>query len=504
MNKSLAGVSIRRYIYRPMPNTPFFPDWRASLAPLGSRTAQAFAQVRSYTLCQLETCLGPWLPTELFPKSANKENSRDRDYTRWRTFWCLLWQSLNPEASGREVVRQLQALFALENGPSISQDDGAFCRAKTRLPLSEFPKALAATAKTADRLAPAMSPLRGRSLKAIDGSAVTLADTLKNRKAYPPLQCADKPSFPMMRIVVFFSVLSGAISLLALGSLAVSELALFGSLMSQLVRGDILLGDRGFGSYPVIALLQHSLGVDFIGRTTRRVDGRRRLKRLAKNDWLILWKKSANASPWLSALQWAGLPAQITLRAVKGSCYQKGFRVRQVTLVTTLLDPQFYPAEQILQAYLRRWRLEMCLDDLKTTLKMDMLRARSPEMVQKELYARLIAHNLIRCTVAQAAAEHGVRLERISFKGSLDALRHFSQAIARARSKKKRRQLWDQLLDTLAADLVAERPGRREPRAIKRKKNKYPRLDAPRRKFRDHPKRNVRRKRARLRRLGLM
>ena len=194
----------------------------------------------------------------------------------------------------------------------------------------------------------------------------------------------------------------------------------------------------------------------------------------------------------------------MTLRVVKGRSYQKGFRVRQVTVVTTLLDPQRYPAEEILQAYLRRWRLEMCLDDLKTTLKLDQLRGRSPEMVQKELYARLIAHNLIRCLVAQAATEHHVALERISFKGSLDALRHFSQAMARARSKKKRRELWTELLATLAADLVPERPGRREPRAVKRKKNKYPRLNVARHKFRDHPKRNVRRKNARLRRLGLM
>ena len=485
-------------------HTPFFPAWRPRLAPLGSRTAQALRRVRSYTLCQLETCFASWVPPELFPKAPDQQNSRDRDYTRWRTFWCMLWQGLNPEASGREVVRQLQALFDLEDGPRISKEDGAYCRAKARLPLGEFPKGLAATAKAADRQAPPLTQLRGRPLKAIDGSAVTLPDTPKNRKAYPPLQCADKPSFPMMRIVVLFSLLSGAISAVAAGSLGVSELALFGSLMSQLVRGDILLGDRGFGSYPVSALLQHSLGVDFIGRTTRRVDGRRRLKRLARNDWLILWKKSPHPSPWLSAPQWAGLPAQMTLRVVKGRCYQKGFRVRQVTLVTTLLDPQLYPAQEILQAYLRRWRLEMCLDDLKTTLKMDLLRSRSPQMAQRELHVRLIAHNLIRCTIAQAATEHGVALERISFKGSLDALRHFAHARAQARSQKKRRQLWAALLAILAADLVPERPGRREPRAVKRKKNKYPRLNAPRHKFRDHPKRNVRRKTARLRKLGLM
>jgi hypothetical protein len=395
-------------------------------------------------------------------------------------------------------------LFRLEDGPSISPDDGAYCRAKARLPLSEFRKGLAATAQAADRQAPALTTLQGRPLKAIDGSALTLPDTRKNRRAYPPLQCADKPSFPMMRIVVLFSLLSGAISTLAPGSLVVSELALFASLLSHLAAGDILLGDRGFGSYPVLALLRHTLGVDFIGRTTRRVDGRRRLQRLAKNDWLILWEKGPRPSPWLSLLQWIGLPTQMTLRAVKGRCYQKGFRVRQVTLVTTLLDPQLYPAQEILQAYVRRWRLEMCLDDLKTTLKMEMLRSRSPEMAQKEIYLRLIAHNLIRCTMAQAATEHSVALERISFKGSLDALRQFSQAIARARSNKKRRQLWSELLQTLAVDLVPKRPNRREPRAVKRKKTKYPRLNRPRHQYRDRPKRHVRRKIARLRRLGLM
>jgi hypothetical protein len=198
------------------------------------------------------------------------------------------------------------------------------------------------------------------------------------------------------------------------------------------------------------------------------------------------------------------MPAKMTLRALKMSFNQKGFRMRQLTLVTTLLDAELYPACEIFEAYLRRWRLEMCLDDLKTTLKMDTPRGRSPEMVHKEIYMRLIAHNLIRCTMAEAAAKHGVTLQRISFKGCLDAMRQFSQAMARARSKGKRRDLWATLLDALARDLVPERPGRREPRAVKRRKHKYPTLNAPRHKFKDVAKRNFRRKIARLRRLGLM
>jgi hypothetical protein len=489
-----------------MHETPFFDPWRHRLAPMGSRTAQALTQVRAYTLCQLENCFHQWLPEDLFPKAADKANSRDRLYTRWRTFWCSLWQNLNPQASCREVVRQLQTVFSLEGGPSISEEDGAYCRARARLPLDQFPKALAATAKVADQRVPALGWLKARPVKVVDGSSLTLlADTKKNRAAYPPIQCQpDQPSFPMMRFVVLFSLLSGSILAAAQGSLAVSELSLLAQLTDHLAKGDILIGDRGFGCYPVIAWLQSTLGVDFIGRTTRRIDGRCRLQRLGRNDWLIQWKKGVKASPWMTLLQWQGLPATLTLRAVKGSLYQKGFRVRQVTVITTLLDSKEYPAQQILYAYLRRWRLEMCLNDLKTTLRMESLRSRSPQMAQKELFTRLIAHNLVRCTMAQAAAEHTVPLDRISFKGSLDAVRQFSHAMAQAKSKKKRQQLWEELLRTLAADLVPERPGRREPRAVKRKKNKYPRLVGPRREFRDHLKRNDRRKISRLRKLGLM
>ncbi len=217
----------------------------------------------------------------------------------------------------------------------------------------------------------------------------------------------------------------------------------------------------------------------------------------------MVWKKGCNPSLWLPKLIWLALPKEVTVRIVRGRCYAKGFRVRRVTLVTTLLDAHRYPAREILQAYLRRWRLEMCLDDLKTTLEMEMLRSRTPEMLHKEISTHLVAHNLLRCTMAQAASKHSPSLERISFKGTLDALRQFTQAMSQARTKTKRSQLWAKLLETLAHDLVPERPGRREPRAVKRVKNKYPRLSRPRRLFRDRPKRNVRRTISIMRNRGL-
>jgi Transposase DDE domain len=483
-------------------HTPFFHAWLPRLALMGCRTAHVLRQVRAYTLNQLEECFGHCLPQNLLPKAKKKTTSRNRTYTRRRTFWAMLWQGFNPGASGREVVRQMQALFQLHDGPKISKKDGGYCRAKARLPLSEFPRALSASAQAADKLLVASPLLQGRPIKVVDGSTLTLNDTPQNRRAYPALQCPE-PNFPMLRVVVLFSLLSGAILSVASGSLHTGELELVYALLSQLVPRDILIGDRGYGNYVLLALLQHLPNVDFIGRSLRGVDGRRRLKRLGQNDWLVCWQKGSSPSRWLPKPLWQALPGQLTGRIVRGSCYVKGFRVREVTLVTTLLDPQAYPAQEILQAYLRRWRLERCLNDLKTTLKLEELRGRSPAMIQRELYARLIDHNLVRYVMAQAAGEHHLPVERLSFKGTLDGLRQFTQAMSQTRSKTKQRQLWDRLLETVAADQVPDRPGRREPRAVKRVKNKYPRLSAPRHLFRDKVKRGVRRTNARLRKLRL-
>src|SRR5664279_6042858 len=134
--------------------------------------------------------------------------------------------------------------------------------------------------------------------------------------------------------------------------------------------------------------------------------GRASQRGLGKDDWLMAWKQGKHPALWLPKPLWLALPKEITVRIVRGSCYVKGFRVRRITLVTTLLDASRYPAREILQAYLRRWRLEMCLDDLKTTLEMEMLRSRSPAMVQREIYAHLIAHNLVRYTMAPVSYTH--------------------------------------------------------------------------------------------------
>jgi hypothetical protein len=197
----------------------------------------------------------------------------------------------------------------------------------------------------------------------------------------------------------------------------------------------------------------------------------------------------------LSAAAWAALPVLMEVRILRTQVRQRGFRSREITLVTTLLDAQLYPAEELLAADARRWRLELCLDDLKTTLGLETLKCLSPAMAEKELLVGLIAHNRLRCVMAEAAQTHDLALNRISVKGALDALRQFNHALCQTRCAHRKKQLWAALLLALARDLVPERPGRREPRAVKRRP-KYDRLNRPRAQYRDRPRRSVRRSRA--------
>src|SRR4029077_7216530 len=160
----------------------------------------------------------------------------------------------------------------------------------------------------------------------------------------------------------------------------VSELALLRQILSQLLPNDIVIGDQGFG-YFVVAYLLGKQKVDFIARSGRKVDGRKRCKRLGSNDWIVNWRRPANPSAILSKSEWKSVPKFLQLRIVRGSLWRPGFRARNVTLVTTLLDVQLYPARQILEAYVQRWRLEICFNDLKTTLGMEMLSCKTPEMI---------------------------------------------------------------------------------------------------------------------------
>ena len=468
--------------------TPYFPALRSRLAGLGRRTAQT---VRQTTLAQLQQHLRDLLPAPLLSCEDEGPNSRERIYTLRLTFECFLWQLLKPKTSCREVVRQVQALFQLHEQGPVDDGDSAYVQARLRLPRQRLEQALSATAQTADRRVGSSGQLQGRPVKVADGSTTQLPDTAQNQGRYPQ-PTSQKPGcgFPVLKFVVLFSLASGALLNVFLGSLHHHDLRLLRGLWDQLKKGDILLGDRAYGEYTTLAGLPPQ-GVDVVARLhhRRKVDFRK-AQRLGKNDGLFVWTKGYQQSEILSATEWALLPAQITVRILRFTATIRGFRSRRVTLVTTLLDSKLFPAPDLVGLYARRWRLELCLRDLKTTMGMEALRCKTPDMAEKELLAYLVAHNLIRCVMAEAVARDPVDLERVSFKGSVDALRQYSAAIAQARSQKMRRQLWEDLLSNLVRDLVRKRPQRTEPRAVKRRPKPYPLLNQPRRRFVEIPHRS--------------
>ena len=469
-------------------NTPFFPAFRSRLAAVGRRTLHSLRQA---TLGQLQDQLRDLLPAPLLSGEEAGLNSRERVFPLRLTFECFLWQMLKLNTACREVVRQVQALRTLHGLPPISEDDSGYIQARLRLPKERLEKTLAATAQTADRRIGQSPKLQGRPVKAVDGSSTQLADTPANQQCYPQ-PGSQKPGcgFPVMKFVVLFSLCSGAVLNVLLGNLHHHDLRLLRGLWDQLKKGDILLGDRAYGEFTTLAGLPQQ-GVDVVARLhqRRKVDFRK-ARRLGKNDGLFIWKKGCQQSEILSPNEWDLLPAQITVRIIRFTTTIRGFRNRRITLATSLLAPELYPAQELAALYARRWRLELCLRDLKTTLGMEQLRCKTPDMAEKELLAYLVAHNLVRCLMAEAVASHQVELERISFKGSLDALRQFSDAISRAPNRKLRRQLWEDLLLTLARDLVPLRPNRTEPRAVKRRPKPFPLLNKPRGKFKEIPHRN--------------
>ena len=471
-------------------NTPFFPALRARLAALGSRTARDFRQA---TLAQLARHLADLIPVHLLSSTEEGINSRERLYSLRLTCECFLWQMLNRQTSCREVVRQVQAQARLHGWGLVDEGPSAYIQARQRLPQECLERVLAATARAADQRAGSDARLQGRPVKVVDGSSVQLPDTKANQKAYPQ-PSGQKPGcgFPVMKLAVLFSLASGALLDVVMGNLHSHDLRLLRQLWEQLKAGDILLGDRAYGDYVTLAGLPQQ-GVDVVARLhqARKVDFRK-ARKLGHEDGVFVWHKGGQQSSILTAKQWAALPAEIAGRIVRFTAACRGFRSQRILLVPTLLDAEQYPVAELIALYARRWRLELCLRDVKTTLGLEKLRCQSPAMVRKELLAGLIAHNLIRCVMAAAAAVQEAELERLSFRGTMDAVRQYSAALALARSRKMARQLWRDLLRTLARDLVPLRPGRNEPRAIKRRPKPYPLLNRPRRKFVELPHRNNR------------
>jgi hypothetical protein len=462
--------------------TPDFPGWAGGFG-------RQLRRLRSTapTLHQLELLFGLWIPHWRLAQQDEGKHSRNRRWNLRLVFWTFLWQVAQAGTSCREAIRQAQALCKNADCPLPPDADSPYCQARGGLPLERLQDIHDGLCAQADNALSTKDLWCGRTVTAVDGCTVTAPDTFANQHAYPQ-QSVQRTGcgYPILRIVAFLSLATGLLTAWTVGPWRTSEMGLLlQNLWENLKAGDVLLADRGFCNWGLLALcLQQKVDAVFRVKGPRRKDLRRG-KRLNRNERLVQWKKPKQPATTMTAAQWASLPQLLTLRLVRCEMKMPGFRTQKVILVTTLLDSVAYPASALSQLYCRRWAMELTLRNIKITLQMDHLSCKTPGNLDREIRFHFLAHNLVRRLMLEAARRHQVPLERVSFAGSLAAARRFSEALLQARSKACRRRLETELFHVVAKDLVPHRPGRREPRAVKRRPKPYPRLMCDRHRFRE-------------------
>ncbi len=405
-------------------------------------------------------------------------------YTPAVTVWVFLSQCLSADHSCRDAVVRLAAWRLAQGLSRCSTKTGAYCTARGNLPEDALHDLVADTGRQVENESPQTWLWHGRRVSVVDGSTVTMADTPENQAAYPQ-QKTQKPGcgFPIARIVVVFSLAVGTVVEAAMGRYQgkqTGENSLFRGLYDVLDEGDVILADRYFSGWFDIAL-PHQRGIDVVVRKHqhRRTDFRTG-KHLGKDDHLVVWTRPKRPK-WMSIEQHATLPDELTLREIRIRVPQKGFRTRTLVVVTTLLDTDRYPTEEIALLYGRRWQAELHLRSLKTVLQMDQLRCKTPQRVRNEFYTHLLGYNLIRGVMAAAAFESGRSPWEISFKGTLQTLDQFLPILL---SRVSSTAWCEALLAAAATHLVGDRPDRFEPRLVKRRPKQYKHL----RKHRTHYK----------------
>ena len=311
-----------------------------------------------------------------------------------------------------------------------------------------------------------------------------MPDTEENQEAYPQNE-VQQPGlgFPIARIAVIFSLSCGAVIDLAIGRYAgkgQGESTLLRTLWDVFRPGDIVVTDALLCTWAEIVMLKQR-GVDYVGQlhVMRNADFRAG-KRLGKKDHIVRWPKPFVR--WMDKQSREAAPDFLEIRECSISIDQPGFRSEKIVIVTTLLDPFEFTKDDIAEIFFRRWNVELDLRCLKSEMKMEMLRCKTPELVRKEIWTYILAYNLIRTVMAQAATKHKLHPRSISFKGTIQTLEAFQQLIAftSEHDTARRVQLYEHLLNAIATHRVANRPGRFEPRKKKRRKRKYPWLVKPR------------------------
>jgi len=412
---------------------------------------------------------------------------RDRFWNPAMTFWTFLLQVLHKHSSCRAAVALALSQRAAADMPLASEDPHGYCQARKRLPLEVLRQAVRTVgqhlqSRTLDR-----HRWCGRRVWLVDGTTCSMPDTGELQAAFgQPSGQAPGCGFPVARIVAMFCWASGAVLEAAIGAYRKSELPLWRCLWHLLCPGDLVVADRFYCTFSDIAGLIHR-GCDCVFRLhQRRPYDLRFGKRLGTHDRLVTWRRPArhNRPRGMSVEQWSLLPTELTVRLLRFAVDIPGFRSHRIFVATSLLDPIAYPAAQIAAIYRDRWLVELRLRDIKITLGMDVLRGKKPDIVRKEIYMHLLAYNLIRSLMWQAAEAHGRNLHRLSFAGSVDRLNSMTPYLWLFEGSDKALRLYELLLYWIAHDPIPDRPNRIEPRAKKRRPKEYDLLNKPRREMR--------------------
>jgi Transposase DDE domain len=389
---------------------------------------------------------------------------RERLYPPTVTLAMFMRQALNEDGSCQRAVNGWAAQRVAEGLRPNGVDTGAYCRARQRLPV-EMVQAL--TRESGRLLSAQALPQwrwRGRTVKLVDGSTISMPDTPENQARYPqPSNQAPGVGFPLARLLAVICLSTGAVVEAATGpcdGAGNGELSLLRSLGEVFNPGDVVLGDALYSNYFTLAALQ-AAGIDAVfEQHGGRITDFRRGQSLGTRDHCVSWPKPARPS-WMTPEQYANLPEQLTVRELKS---------RGRILMTTLLDQQRVSKQELSDLYCRRWNVELDLRNIKTILGVQVLRCCTPQMVVKELWVHLLAYNLIRLLMAQAAALSNLEPRQLSFKHTVQLWTQWSTHRLTHRTARSQADLWK----LIAGVRVGNRPGRVEPRMKKRRPKAYP------------------------------
>ena len=406
-----------------------------------------------------------------------------RIYTPLVTTCLFLSQVIDPDHSCRAAVARLIVWLAVNRREPCAPDTASYCEARQRLPEAVIVRLVRETARRTDARARHTWTWKGRGVTLVDGTTVSMPDSPANQREYPqPGAQGVGLGFPLARLVALISLATGVVRDLALGPYQgkeTGETALSGTLWGGLDPGEIVLGDRVFGSYFGIAGLS-GRGVDGLFRMhQRRKFDFGRGRRLGVLDHVVSWSRPARPD-WMDQATYAQVPEDLTVRELRVTVDQPGFRVNELALVTTLLEAETYSKQEIAELYLQRWDIELDFRSIKDVLGMDVLRCLTPEMVRKEIGMHLLAYNLIRGVMVEAAEAHDKVPRRLSFKGALQTMAAF-QDVLRWAAPIHRAALVGQMLKAISSHEVGDRFGRVEPRANKRRPKPQRFLMKPRR-----------------------